>query len=553
MRRRISATPTRGLFLSPLADHGAPLSYHGSMKAVVRGSGATKRIAYALGILWLTAVMLLAAVTSSCDADDGSSAAPDASIGPDAAADSGLPTDSGDPTDGGTADSGPWAETIYIVDQDSLGGPCDDANPGTLTEPWCTLDQANQTLQAGEMAAIRAGTYLEQIRPTRSGEPDRPIIYAAYDQEQVIVRHEGGSTSADLRAVSYITVYGITFDGADRVHKAFYINDHGDHITIQKCVMKNHRDESNESGYGIWVDDGGASHLLVEDCQIFHNGTTDPARQNGSGIHIFGASDHITIRNCDIYESHTEDGLHLGMRTVVSDVLVEDCRFWGNKEDGIDIKQVDGVTVRNSSFWGHGNTQTGGGAGIVIHMGAKHVTVDQCTFHDNEDGVAILWNHGDAPGSTEHITVQRSQFFANSAYGIHLIGGDSTFAVLGKTKNVFVYHNTIHANRYGLIVWAHVGGDVTDVEVFNNIFWQNTDYDLSIGARADRIQHDYNDFSDASVTEPHGLHVDPAFVDSANHDYSLQPSSPVIDVGTDVGLPFGGAAPDLGALEHGGS
>jgi hypothetical protein len=41
------------------------------------------------------------------------------------------------------------------------------------------------------------------------------------------------------------------------------------------------------------------------------------------------------------------------------------------------------------------------------------------------------------------------------------------------------------------------------------------------------------------------------FVASANNDFHLKASSPAIDKGVKIGLPFLKAAPDLGALEFG--
>ena len=49
------------------------------------------------------------------------------------------------------------------------------------------------------------------------------------------------------------------------------------------------------------------------------------------------------------------------------------------------------------------------------------------------------------------------------------------------------------------------------------------------------------------------LHVDAAikFIDAEKGDYRLALGSPLIDAGVNVGLPFSGKAPDIGAFETG--
>src|SRR5512146_1307533 len=44
-----------------------------------------------------------------------------------------------------------------------------DSNLGTIDEPWQTIQKAADTLKAGEVVAIRGGTYRERILPRNSG------------------------------------------------------------------------------------------------------------------------------------------------------------------------------------------------------------------------------------------------------------------------------------------------------------------------------------------------------------------------------------------------
>lgn len=46
------------------------------------------------------------------------------------------------------------------------------------------------------------------------------------------------------------------------------------------------------------------------------------------------------------------------------------------------------------------------------------------------------------------------------------------------------------------------------------------------------------------------LYANPLYVDATSGDYHLQPISPCLDKGVDIGLPYSGSAPDLGAYEY---
>lgn len=52
-----------------------------------------------------------------------------------------------------------------------------------------------------------------------------------------------------------------------------------------------------------------------------------------------------------------------------------------------------------------------------------------------------------------------------------------------------------------------------------------------------------------SINLTNSLYEDPLFVSPLDGDYHLQAGSPLIDAGIDVGLPFSGEAPDIGAYE----
>ncbi len=65
-----------------------------------------------------------------------------------------------------------------------------DANPGTEAAPWKTIARAGRApeLKPGDQVLIRSGVYRETIDIAVSGEPDRPIVFAAAPGARVVIK-----------------------------------------------------------------------------------------------------------------------------------------------------------------------------------------------------------------------------------------------------------------------------------------------------------------------------------------------------------------------------
>jgi hypothetical protein len=74
-----------------------------------------------------------------------------------------------------------FARDYYIAKTGS------DTNPGTLDQPFLTIQRAANVMVAGDTAYIRAGVYRETVRPANSGVPGGPITFQPYNGESVTV------------------------------------------------------------------------------------------------------------------------------------------------------------------------------------------------------------------------------------------------------------------------------------------------------------------------------------------------------------------------------
>ena len=120
-----------------------------------------------------------AAPGDAADIADGSS---DVTEGDSGTADSGEPeppSNTSCPPHAAVMD--PVPAGAYFVDPD-MG---DDANVGSESSPWRTLDHALEQLRAGDTLVLRGGRYRERnLQMRASGTPDAPITIRAYPGER---------------------------------------------------------------------------------------------------------------------------------------------------------------------------------------------------------------------------------------------------------------------------------------------------------------------------------------------------------------------------------
>jgi len=124
---------------------------------------------------------------------------------------------------------------------------------------------------------------------------------------------------------------------------------------------------------------------------------------------------------------------------------------------------------------------------------------------------------------------------------------------LGTGNNLFFENCTLYDNTAN-------GGDGGGINiVYGNIHLTNCIVQNNNGAYSDNINIGMDgaaqiDYSNTPIpddaTGSNNINVNAQFVDSSNLDFHLLSTSPCIDTGTDIGLPFIGSNPDMGCFEY---
>lgn len=85
-----------------------------------------------------------------------------------------------------------------------------DTDPGTKAQPFRTIQHAAEVMQPGDTCMIRGGVHRETVRPKVSGDPGKPLRFAAFGNETVTV--SGADALSSDWSVHNGSIYKATTD-----------------------------------------------------------------------------------------------------------------------------------------------------------------------------------------------------------------------------------------------------------------------------------------------------------------------------------------------------
>jgi hypothetical protein len=410
------------------------------------------------------------------------------------------------------------------------------ANPGTLAQPWLTIQKAATTMLGGDTVYIRGGTYNERVNLFYRSNASGPYItFTNYPGEEVILDGTGIAIQ-----------YG---EGLFHIWKTDYIRVSG--LKIQ-----------HSNGAGIYV--AYSNHIIVE-----HNSTYDTVK---SGISGWGAS-NVIIDSNDIAlacNSHTN---------------------YPMSEENISLDNVDGFEIKNNYVHQAANIPDGasGGEGINLKDGSRNGTVHNNIVHldGRQDGkpsnrLAFGIDAWNSPTNMTNIEIYDNVAY-NSAYGF-IVSSEQGGTVDGvKIYNNIAYNNT--KAGFTIVWWGGTKDGVKrNIQFFNNVSYHNGTGFQNTSPLNENVIVRNNIFSqngvpiqlltgsESQITIDHNLFYgpggtkgtnpvigDPKFVNPDGADFQLQSGSPAIDAGSSLNAPNSdfagnarprGAGYDIGAYEY---
>ncbi|MFY2559600.1 right-handed parallel beta-helix repeat-containing protein [Corallococcus terminator] len=437
-----------------------------------------------------------------------------------------------------------------------------DSASGTEGAPLRTVSRALTLIAPGEAIYLKTGTYAERLKlEERGGTEAKRLTVKAAPGSSPVVKASGESALVDVRG-AYWNVEGLTLDAAGSAAFAVLWRGTGAHHgVLRDCVAKN-----GTAGAGLNVSEK-AHDILIEGNTIsnFNRGSSD-----SHGIIVQTTSKNVVVRGNDIHHNSGDAVQCIGPEagatvsgTPFDNLLVEDNELHENRENGVDVKTCTHVTLRGNIIWGHKATSSSRGEGVVVHLSASDVTLEDNVFYGNGRAINIGGNRVNGPPA--RIVIRRN--LIRDGLGGSEDGGGIR---VDTSTDVKVQHNTVWNMPGPCLTFGHGDtGPSAGLDVRNNVF-----AGCGVSARAGTARTgtvmdgnlvfrtsgsasfllngesvNLTEWRSRSGLDKRSLEKSPGFVNIDTGDFRLGAGSVGRNAGLGLGLTFCGVGPDLGAFE----
>jgi hypothetical protein len=429
-----------------------------------------------------------------------------------------------------------------------------DANPGTESLPWRTIQHACNLVAAHDTVYVESGVYNQQINIRRPmtlasapGAPSKPVIDGTglkvpeTDAGLVLINGVGDVTFEGFEVRNYITTNsnlcpaGILVEGAEE--GVTLKNNYVDHIENNGTSAG----DINAYGIQIWGDspEGPISQLTIQGNEVAYtktgNSETVTLDGNITGFLVIGNLVH-DVNNIGIDCIGFEG---------VSPIAGEDQARNGN----VSLNTVYNVTSGSNPAY-----ESDGADGLYVD-GGTNIVIERNIVHNDDIGIEVTSEHLHHVAS--NVTVRNNLIYYSNVIGLSIGGYD---AKRGGTQNCTFVNNTLYHND----ITNQGNGEFliqfyTTGNVFKNNILDCTNQGILISGASTAVPgvaSDYNlfyspvtpswtwgnkmysslsTFATGESGDHNSKFVSPGFVNAGALNFNLLSSSPAISAGVDLG------------------
>lgn len=431
--------------------------------------------------------------------------------------------------------------SVYYID--AING--NDSNNGlSVVTAWKTVRKVNESsFRVGDNILFKKGTtWNEELIVSSSGGLNNPLTYGSYGSGvNPIIDATNLSNGIDINKKNYITINGIDIKKANQ--DGIVSLSSSSYIVITNCKVTN----CGGSGIKVWSGSVSSNNWTVVNNEITYNKI--------NGVDISGYCNNFNIENNIIHDncSSTADDYLAGIKIInptIYNMTIQNNKVYSNG-------------VKNAHYRGAGIWLDTIGTGSIIrynncyknnYVGIKNEATSNTLIYYN-----ILYNNNDSGIDVSRIC-HNCQVYNNTCYanhdGITIIGDYPPQS--NNMINNLIKNNISVGNISRQLFTANGGENIQGGSgniYTNNCFGIESSNFIEWGNGGTKSNYAAWEASYGGPT--HSIQGDSQLVNPIS-DFHLQPSSPCINAGVNVGLTrdfYGNSVPknggpDIGAAEY---
>jgi hypothetical protein len=465
-----------------------------------------------------------------------------------------------------------------------------DSNNGSLGAPWRTIQHAANTATAGNTVWIMGGVYNELVTFPNSGSAAGGYIsFQSYPGQTAIVDGTGLSVPTGQYGLltivnqSYLAIagleirnytsgtiklvpIGIYITGADSYVQVLGNRIHDIVTTAKTC-------NANALGMAVYGNAAPASinNLTISGNEIFHltTGCSESLSLNGN-------VQYWSVTNNLIHDNNNIGIDAIGFETVSPNSAYDQAR------DG----EISGNVVYNiTSYYNPAYGASYGANGIYVDGGTR-ITIERNLTHNVDIGIEMasensgkltsyvtarsnlvyysnlvgvtIGGYDSKRGGTDHCDIVNNTLFMNDIKNT----GTGEFQIQFYATNNIFENNIVSAISQGLFVHNRTNSEPNPATLDYNLYYSTAGASSGLWDWNATRYHGFNPYRSTTGQDSHSQFANPLFLSVKTPDLHVQPTSPAVNAGNNLGsaiigtLDFAGnprvqgAQIDMGAYEQ---